>query len=128
VMDLTAAANGYAESQAPWALDKRGETERLGTVLAVMTEVCRILGHLVAPFMPASAAALLSQLGTPPPYDERGAGGPSLETLLSWGGDAPGERRTGQAVPLFPRVELPEAGSAPGAPQTRDISTPGSLD
>jgi len=108
VMELTAAANGYAESQAPWTLEKRGEAGRLGQVLAVMAETCRILGHLVAPFTPTAARALHQQLGTPAPYDERGAGGPALATLLEWGGGAPGPRTTGAAVPLFPRVELPE--------------------
>jgi len=108
VLELTAAANGYAESQAPWTLEKRGEAERLGQVLAAMAETCRILGHLVAPFTPTAARALHQQLGTPAPYDERGAGGPALATLLAWGGGAPGPRTTGAAVPLFPRVELPE--------------------
>jgi methionyl-tRNA synthetase len=112
VMELTAAANGYAESQAPWSLDKRGESERLATVLAVMGEACRILGHLMAPFTPASARALHAQLGVPASYDERGAGGPGLDSLLAWGGAESGERGSGQPEPLFPRVELPEGAGA----------------
>jgi methionyl-tRNA synthetase len=106
IMDLTAAGNGYAESQAPWSLSKRGATERLGTVLAVMVEACRILGHLMAPFTPVASRALHAQLGLAATYDERGSGGPGLETLLTWGGE-PGARRTEPAVPLFPTVELP---------------------
>jgi methionyl-tRNA synthetase len=105
-MELTAAANGYAESQAPWSLSKRGANERLGVVLAVMGEACRILGHLMAPFTPEASRALRAQLGLETPYDERGSGGPGLEALLRWGGE-PGARRSGRAVPLFPRVELP---------------------
>jgi methionyl-tRNA synthetase len=108
VMELTAAANGYAESQAPWSLEKRGAADRLGTVLAVMAEACRILGHLMAPFTPASARALHAQLGLAPGYDERGDGGSGLETLLAWGGSQSGARRSGQPEPLFPRVELPD--------------------
>ena len=65
VMDLVRAANGYAESQAPWSLDKAGDTERLGQVLAAMAEACRILGHLVAPFTPRRRRALHEQLGVP---------------------------------------------------------------
>ena len=106
VMDLTAAANGYAESQAPWSLSKRGATERLGTVLAVMSEACRILGHLMAPVTPVASRALHAQLGLAAPYDERGSGGPGLEALLTWGAER-GARRTEPAVPLFPTVELP---------------------
>jgi methionyl-tRNA synthetase len=106
VMEFTAAANGYAESQAPWSLSKRGANERVGVVLAVMGEACRILGHLTAPFTPEASRALHAQLGLETPYDERGSGGPGLEALLQWGGE-PGARRSGRAVPLFPRVELP---------------------
>jgi methionyl-tRNA synthetase len=106
LMGLVRAANGYAESQAPWTLSKAGETERLGTVLAVMAEACRILGHLMAPFTPVAAQALHSQLGVPAPYDERGSGGPGLDQLLAWGA-LPDGWRTGDAQPIFPRVELP---------------------
>jgi methionyl-tRNA synthetase len=108
---LTRAANGYAESQAPWALHKAGESERLATVLATMGEACRILGHLLAPFCPAASRDLLGQVGTPPAYDDRGAGGPGLDALLPWGAE-PGERRTGVARPLFPRVEVETAETA----------------
>jgi methionyl-tRNA synthetase len=111
VMSVTSAANGYAESQAPWTLHKAGDGERLGQVLAVMGETCRILGHLMAPFTPGSAVSMLEQLGVPPPYDGRGEGGPGWDALLAWGegGDGGEGRRTGTAVPLFPRAELPEA-------------------
>src|SRR5439155_8019466 len=38
VMDLTSAANGYAESQAPWARNKEGDQARVGAILAAMAE------------------------------------------------------------------------------------------
>ena len=117
VMGLTGAANGYAESQAPWVRNREGNSERVGAILAAMGETCRILGHLMAPFTPGAAAALHAQLGVPAPYDARGNGGPGLERLLAWG-TVPGGWRTGDARPLFPRVELPAeepdaVGSAP---------------
>ena len=105
MMELVGATNGYAEGQAPWALNKAGETERLGQVLAVMAEACRIIGHLLAPVAPDAARRLGEQLGAAPPYDERGAGGPGLDTLLAWGA-GPADRRTGSPRPLFPRVEV----------------------
>jgi methionyl-tRNA synthetase len=104
MMELVRAANGYAESQAPWGLAKAGETARLAAVLAVMAEACRIIGHLLAPVAPDSARRLHEQLGVPQPYDERGSGGPGLVALLAWGGGPPGWV-SGDAVPLFPRVE-----------------------
>jgi methionyl-tRNA synthetase len=111
VMSITSAANGYAESQAPWSLHKAGDAERLGQVLAVMAETCRVLGHLMAPFTPGSAAKVLEQLGVAAAYDDRGDGSPGWDALLAWGGGAAaGEgRRSGEPVPLFPRTELPEA-------------------
>jgi methionyl-tRNA synthetase len=112
VMDLTSAANGYAESQAPWARDREGDQARVGAILAAMAETCRILGHLMAPFTPAAAAELQAQLGVPSAYDDRGAGGPGLARLLAWG-SGPDGWRTGDAQPLFPRVELPEPEPAP---------------
>jgi methionyl-tRNA synthetase len=103
---LVRAGNGYAESQAPWNLNKEGNAERLGQVLAAMAEACRILGHLVAPFTPGTARRLHEQLGVPAPYDLRGNGGPGLDTLLAWGGVDSGWM-VGAAEPLFPRTELP---------------------
>jgi methionyl-tRNA synthetase len=113
VMELTRAANGYAESQAPWARNKEGDMARVAAILAAMAEVCRILGHLMAPFTPSSAAMLHAQLGVPAPYDQRGSGGSGLEKLLAWGA-VPDGWTTGEARPLFPRVELPpdETGAA----------------
>jgi methionyl-tRNA synthetase len=107
VMEVGRAVNGYAESQAPWSLHGAGEAERVGTVLAVMAEACRILGHLTAPFTPEVSQRLLVQVGVPAPYDERGAGGPGLATLLAWGANA-AAWQTGTPEPLFPRTELPE--------------------
>ena len=107
VMDLTRATNGYAESQAPWSLHKAGKSTRVGQVLATMAEACRLLGHLMAPFTPSAARQVHTQLGVAGSYDERGAGGPGLASLLAWDGEA-GPRQTGLAQPIFPRVDLPD--------------------
>ena len=104
ILQLAGAANGYAESQAPWSLNKAGDTARLGQVLAVMAESCRILGHLLAPVAPSGARAIHEQLGVPPTYDGRGRGGPGLRELLAWG--ATDGFSTGQARPIFPRIEV----------------------
>jgi methionyl-tRNA synthetase len=105
MMDLAGATNGYAEGQAPWSLNKAGETERVGQVLAVMAEACRIIGHLLAPVAPDGAARLHEQLGAPAPYDARGAGGPGHDALLAWGA-GPAGWQTGSATPIFPRIEV----------------------
>jgi methionyl-tRNA synthetase len=105
IMDLAGATNGYAEGQAPWSLHKVGEPERVGQVLAVMGEACRILGHLLAPVAPAGARAIHEQLGAPSPYDDRGAGGPGLDALVRWGA-LPTGMTTSAASPIFPRIEV----------------------
>ena len=101
---LVRAANGYAESQAPWTQHRDGRGERLAEVLAALAEACRLLGHLMAPFTPATAGQLLDQLGAPAPYDARGSGGPGLEHLLEWG-SGPRRLETREPRPLFPRVD-----------------------
>ncbi|HEY8169699.1 MAG TPA: methionine--tRNA ligase [Candidatus Limnocylindria bacterium] len=108
MMELVRAANGYAEGQAPWSLAKAGESDRVGQVLAVMAEACRIIGHLLAPVAPETAGRLHAQLGVPAPYDERGANGPGLPILLTWG-SGPSGWTTAEAVPLFPRIEVEAA-------------------
>jgi methionyl-tRNA synthetase len=129
MMALAGAGNGYAESQAPWNLKRGGETERVGQVLSVMAETCRLLGHLLAPFTPGTGARLADQLGIPVPYDARGTGGPGLATLLVWGAAGPDGWHTGQAEPLFPRTELPEEGGSvddsPPEDPMRDATSPG---
>ncbi len=104
MMELVGAANVYAESQAPWGLARDGQADRVGQVLAVMAEACRIIGHLLAAVAPSSARRLHQQLGAEVPYDERGAGGPGYDALLAWG-SGPRGWITGSATPLFPRVE-----------------------
>jgi len=109
MMELVGATNGYAESQAPWALHKAGESDRVAQVLAVMAEACRIAGHLLAAVAPHGARRIHEQLGVPVPYDDRGAGGPGFDVLLAWGG-GPSPWHTAAASPIFPRVELEAAG------------------
>ena len=108
IMDLAGAVNGYAEGQAPWSLNKAGNVARVGQVLAVMAEACRVLGHLLAPVAPTGARTILEQLGDAPAYDERGAGGPGLAELLSWGATGTG-LQTGAASPIFPRIDVEAA-------------------
>jgi methionyl-tRNA synthetase len=108
MMELAGAVNGYAEGQAPWSLHKAGATARLGEVLTVMAEACRIIGHLLAPVAPAAARRVHEQLGAPGGYDERGSGGPGLDVLLAWGG-GPRPWQAGSAEPIFPRLEVEAA-------------------
>jgi methionyl-tRNA synthetase len=65
IWSVVAAANGYVDRQAPWALRKT-DPARMGTVLYVLAEVIRHLGIVMQPFTPGAAAKLLDQLCVAP--------------------------------------------------------------
>ncbi len=62
LMGMVAAANGYFAENAPWALAKTDVT-RMAEVLAATLDATRRIVILAQPFMPASTAQLLDQLG-----------------------------------------------------------------
>ena len=87
-----AEANRYFAGQEPWAL-KKTDPARMETVLYVTAEVLRMVGILIQPYVPHSAAKLLDVLAVP--ADARGF-------------DAVGQRMvSGVALPapspIFPR-------------------------
>lgn len=97
IWNLVDLANKYVDSQAPWTLNKKGETERLKTVLYNLAETLRIIALAVSPFLPQSAEKMLKQLGLQ--Y--------SISSLspedFSWGKLPAGAVAKG--VPLFPKIE-----------------------
>jgi methionyl-tRNA synthetase len=103
--------NRYIDAQAPWALARDpSQAERLRTVLYTLAEALRVLGILLDPFLPESAAAVRRQLGL--------GGTPRLADLETWGRAVSGTRVT-KGAPLFPRVVAPDrepAAPAPAAP------------
>ena len=101
IWTLIAAANKYVVDVEPWQLARQrrrdGETEaRLATVIYILAETLRLVGQLLRPFLPKTAAHLARQLGTPvAASDEWG-------TALDWGGIPVGSRVEPADV-LFPR-------------------------
>lgn len=64
VFKLIARANKYIDETAPWVLGKNeADADRLASVLYNLLEVVRVSAVLLTPFMPDTAAAILSQLG-----------------------------------------------------------------
>ncbi len=104
LMTLAGAGNKYIDTQQPWALNKRGETTRLGTVMRHVLELCRVAGTLLSTVCPTKGPELLGKLGlTLAPL---GAGGLAdlarLDVLVHGSPIAAGD-------PLFPRLtELPD--------------------
>jgi methionyl-tRNA synthetase len=95
-LELTSAANGFVEKQAPWALakDPQGASE-LDSTLASLARALLVLATLLHPIMPAKMEDLAHRLGV----EEV----PTLNGALA-------ENLAGRSVvrgdPLFPRAEL----------------------
>jgi methionyl-tRNA synthetase len=120
--ELVRAGNNYIEKQAPWALNKRGDTERLSTVLRNVMEVVRVAYSYLACVTPGKSREVLDRLGLAAPdldptFDRLVTGRPVShrdpiflrldtvpESLLS----------TDPVVPAAPAV--PAAAAAPAAP------------
>ena len=97
------ACNAYIDAQAPWALRKT-DPARMEAVLATLYDAIASLAIMIQPVIPASAAALLDQMGVN--SDTRGYDviGTDWYARLRADGfilSAP--------KPLFPRLELTEA-------------------
>jgi len=54
--------NRYVEENAPWALFKQGDSERLATVLYHLVESLRLVVLQLSPFMPEKCALMLGQI------------------------------------------------------------------
>jgi methionyl-tRNA synthetase len=97
IWGLITRANQYVDQTAPFKLAKDpAQEKRLSDVLYNLTEAVRIIGILVSPVLPDTAAKILEQLNLG-----------SSETLanLSWGGLKEGHQ-IGEPAPLFPRKDL----------------------
>jgi methionyl-tRNA synthetase len=107
IWELVAAGNRYVDRTEPWALIKRGETQRLAHVVYQVLETVRMIGVMISPFMPGKAAELRHQLGLDPLMATHG-----LDLWPSvFGGLAPDTlTRPGQA--LFPRFDKDQSQAA----------------
>lgn len=103
VWNLIGRANKYIDETAPWILAKDpAQAERLQAVMYNLAEALRIIAILIAPFVPVTAPKIYEQLGLG-----------KLESFFM--ADAVwGKLETGTKVqkgePLFPRIEVTEAG------------------
>ena len=96
--EFVGVVNRYVDATQPWALAKdASKRERLSAVLYTLAESLRVLGIVLAPFLPDASAKIRAGLGQP--------GEPKLVDAV-WGRLAPGT--TVQKVSgLFPRVDVP---------------------
>jgi methionyl-tRNA synthetase len=102
-MNAVFACNAYVDAQAPWAL-KKTDPDRMETVLATLYICIAQLTVAISPVIPASAAALLEQMGI----------APELRTFTGiashWYSPlAEGGFQLAQPKGLFPRLEVEAA-------------------
>jgi methionyl-tRNA synthetase len=87
---LVRAGNEFIEQSAPWKQTRERQAEVLWSAL----NACRVLSHLVEPFMPGRAAEMRRQLG---------AASDRLDWRAPWKFD--GAFHVTPARPLFPRID-----------------------
>ncbi|MBT5540132.1 MAG: methionine--tRNA ligase, partial [Alphaproteobacteria bacterium] len=87
-------ANRYVDTQAPWALRKT-DTDRMETVLYVLSEAIRYITILAQPFLPDATEKILDQLAVP--KNKRTFANLSAESALVSGTALPNPE------PIFPR-------------------------
>ena len=97
------ACNAYIDAQAPWALRKT-DPARMEAVLATLYIAIGQLAVAILPVIPASATALLDQMGVPEDVRHHAALRSNwYQTLVENGFTLAAPK------PLFPRLELTEA-------------------
>ncbi len=83
IFKIVQRANKYIDETTPWILYKNGDTERLRSVMYVLSECIRFSAALLAPFIPDTAEIIYQKMGLGNLPD-------SFETLTSFGATVPG--------------------------------------
>jgi methionyl-tRNA synthetase len=99
IWELVGALNRAIDERKPWELHKAERGLELDAILYDCCEGARWLAHLLAPFMPAKAAEIWTQLGL------EGVPAGDWRDELKWGGLAAGTQTRPASEPLFPRIE-----------------------
>lgn len=103
VWNLIGRANKYIDETAPWILAKDpAQAERLQAVMYNLAEALRIVAILIAPFVPVTAPKIYEQLGLGKPES-------FFMADAVWGKLVTGTK-VQKGEPLFPRIEVTEAG------------------
>lgn len=105
------ALNAYITDQEPWAIAKRGETERLGTVLGTVLEGIRALAVLLAPITTKAAPKIWHAVGG------EQLGELAAQSVLDSGkwSQLPVGGKVNTIPPLFPRIEDDAVPATPGS-------------
>ncbi len=94
VFEAVREANGYITREQPWAL-KKTDPARMAVVLRVLHDALRAFATVLQPFMPATMAKLLDQLGVPD----------DARSVAALGTPLPGGIALPAPAPLFAKIE-----------------------
>ncbi len=111
VMSVVRAGNRYLEKTAPWILARRGDTERLRTVLHTASEILRQIAILLLPVMPVKMASLGKSLG----FGEKEFAAERIADLRK-SGDSISGRIMHDVDALFPRIQTDDRRTDAAAP------------
>ena len=120
--ELVRALNKYVDSEAPWALYKSGDLERLSTVMYTLLASMRKIALCLWPVMPEASCTMLNQLGqkadvhTPPVRNIQ-------DEIACFGGLYPGTALSAQSN-IFPRIEKSEKDEKKAAPEEQAACKP----
>ncbi|MCF8566284.1 methionine--tRNA ligase [Alicyclobacillus tolerans] len=98
IWKLVRQGNKYIDETAPWSLNKRGESERLQTVLFIMVETVRFITVLVSPFLSKLPGQVAAQFHFEPEET-------TWDSLSRFGALKPGNA-VDAGTPLFPRLDV----------------------
>ncbi len=102
VMALAKRANKYIDETMPWALAKDdAQKARLAAVLYNLLEAIRVLGVLLTPFLPATAAEIFRQMNCPENWQTLA----SIEAFGTAAQEAYPAPAVGKPEPLFARLD-----------------------
>ncbi|MER0123997.1 methionine--tRNA ligase [Streptococcus sp. ZJ93] len=100
VWTLIARTNKYIDETAPWLLAKEEEKRtELASVMSHLVASLRVVAHLIEPFMMATSAAILEQLGMEKASSLEDLALANLPTNL---------RVVAKGQPIFPRLDMDE--------------------
>ena len=100
IWKLISRTNKYIDETAPWVLAKdESKQARLAGVMYHLAESLRIVGVLIAPFMPTTSKKIFEQLGV---TDQAVT---SWDSAKQWGG-LPEEFHVCRSDALFPRIDV----------------------
>lgn len=98
IWKLVSRTNKYIDETAPWVLAKdENSKDRLAGVMYHLAESLRIVGVLIAPFMPTTSKQIFEQLGI---KEEM-----SWDSIKEWGG-LPENLKVCKGEALFPRIDV----------------------